>query len=62
MKIVSFICERKVIGKILEHLGLFQEQKRGPPQPPKKCPERVVEPCDDSWPEYEKPIIDVQTI
>jgi len=48
MKIISFIYERKVIKKILDHLGIFQqrEQKRGPPPSPKRCPERVIEPYD----------------
>jgi hypothetical protein len=31
-----------------------EEQKRGPPTPPKKCSEVVVEPFDDGWPEYEE--------
>ena len=64
MKIISFIYERKVIKKILDHLGIFQkqEQKRGPPPSPKKCPERVVEPYDDGWPEYEEPSVVVQTL
>jgi hypothetical protein len=44
MKIVSFIYEHRVIEKILAHLGLFrgQEQKRGPPTPPKKCLESAI--------------------
>jgi hypothetical protein len=56
MKIISFIYERKVIKKILDHLGIFQqrEQKRGPPPSPKRCPERVIEPYDDGCPEYEE--------
>jgi hypothetical protein len=51
-----------VIKKILAHLGLLrgEEQKRGPPAPPKKCSEIVVEPFDDGWPEYEEIVIDVQ--
>jgi hypothetical protein len=54
MKIISFIYERKVIKKILDHLGIFQKQehKRGPPPLTKKCSERVIEPYDDGWPEY----------
>jgi hypothetical protein len=62
MKIVSFICEHLVIKKILAHLGLLrgEEQKRGPPAPPKKCSEIVVEPFDDGWPEYVEIVIDVQ--
>ncbi len=34
--------------------------KRGPPTPPKKCSEVVVEPFDDGWSEYEEIVIDVQ--
>lgn len=30
MKIISFITEKAVIRKILEHLGLWKETKRGP--------------------------------
>jgi hypothetical protein len=62
MKIVSFIYEHRVIKKILAHLGLLrgEEQKRGPPAPPKKCSEVVVVPFDDGWPEYEETFIDVQ--
>jgi len=44
MKMVSFIYEHRVIKKILAHLGLLrgEEQKRGPPTPPKKCSEVVL--------------------
>ncbi len=63
MKIIIFIYERKVIKKILDHLGIFQEQehKRGPPSSPKESPERVIELYDDRWPEYEEPSVVVQT-
>jgi hypothetical protein len=62
-KIITFIKERTVIKKILDHLGLQkQEYKLGPPPSPKKCSERVIEPYDDGWPEYEEPSVDVQTI
>ena len=56
MKIVSFIYEHRVITKILTHLGLLreEEQKRGPPTPPKKCSELVVESFDDGWPKYDE--------
>jgi hypothetical protein len=62
MKIVSFIYEHRVIKKILAYLGLLrgEEQKRGPPTPPKKCSEVVVEPFDDGWPEYEESFTMVQ--
>jgi hypothetical protein len=61
-KIITFIKERTVIKKILDHLGLQeQEHKRGPPSSPKESPERVVELYDDGWPEYEEPSIVGQT-
>ena len=34
--------------------------KCGPPAPPKKYSEVVVEPFDDGWPEDEETFIDVQ--
>jgi hypothetical protein len=34
--------------------------KRGPPTPPKKCSEVIVELLGDCWPEYEETFIDVQ--
>jgi hypothetical protein len=39
MKIASFIYAHWVIKKILAHLGLLrgEDQKCGPPTPPKKC-------------------------
>ena len=57
MKIVSFIYENRVIEKILTHLGLYQIQKPkwGPPVSTVKCPERVIVPYNDRWPEYEEP-------
>ena len=62
VKFVSFTHDYRVIKKILVHLGLFQGkgQKSGPPTPPKKCLETLVEPFDDGWPEYEETFIDVQ--
>jgi len=39
-----------------------QKQKRGKPAPPAKFPERVIEPYDDGWSEYDAPfVIDAQT-
>jgi hypothetical protein len=62
MKIVSFIYEHRVIKNIMAHLGLLrgEEQKRGPPTPPKKCSEIVVEPFNAAWSEYEETFIEVQ--
>jgi len=63
MKIISFIYERKVIKKILDHPGLYKEDKakrnRAPPGPITKCVGTNVELYDDGWPEYEEPFIDV---
>lgn len=65
MKIVSFIYERKVIKKILRHLGLYEEdmpmRNRAPPASPGFV-ERIIEPYDDGWAEYEEPFFDVQTL
>jgi hypothetical protein len=64
MKIISFIYERKVIKKILAHLGLSEEakskQERAPPFP--QMVETIIEPYDDGWPDYEEFFIDVQTL
>jgi hypothetical protein len=66
MKIVSFIYERKVIGKILDHLGLRNtatlRRNRAPPAPEIRAAGTTVEPYDDGWPEYEESFIDVQTL
>lgn len=65
MKIVSFICEHRVVKKILAHLGLLRgaEPKcnRAPPVPVDTCGGTSIEPYDDGWPEYEEPFADVQT-
>jgi hypothetical protein len=68
MKIISFIVERKVIRKILNHLKLREDKDiRGSPcYPGKKMlvsvlqkQERHYEPIDDGWPGYEEPTFDV---
>jgi hypothetical protein len=70
MKIISFINERPVIRKILEHLNLWDEQQRqrSPPsraglqlpawkrQPFPGQPQQQ-ELFDDGWPGYEEPYI-----
>jgi hypothetical protein len=65
MKIISFIYERKVIRKILDHLGLCKEDKskrnRAPPAFPDFV-ERIIEHYDDGWPDYEEPFVDVQIL
>ena len=64
-KIISFITEKPVIQKILEHLGLWRETKRGPPNKASPQSEETVikefeyEPFDDGWPEYEEPFVTV---
>jgi len=71
MKIISFINEKPVIRKILEHLNLWdvqQEQQRPPPsragpQFPvwKRLPlpgdPQQQELFDDGWPGFEEPYI-----
>ena len=63
MKIISFITEKPVIKKILEHLSLWQETQRTPPNkasPKQDTTVKIIkeldhEPFDDGWPEYEEP-------
>lgn len=66
MKTISFICERKVITKILDHLGLLKEggpkRNRAPPIHVAKCAGTIIEPYDDGWPEYEEPFVEVQRL
>ena len=63
-KITSFIYERKVVRKILYHLGLSEEAKskreRAPPSSP-NIVETITESYDGGWPDYEEPFTDVQT-
>ncbi|MEA3469415.1 MAG: hypothetical protein U9R57_14480 [Thermodesulfobacteriota bacterium] len=65
MKIISFIYERKVIKKILDHLGIYAEDKpkrnRAPPAFPDFV-ERIIEKYDDGWSDYEEPFVDVQML
>jgi len=65
MKLISFIYERKVIRKILDHLGLYKKDKskrnRAPPAFPDFV-ERIIEQYDDGWPDYEEPFVDVQML
>ena len=65
MKVVSFIYERKIIKKILAHLGLYEEDKpkrnRAPPLS-RDIVERIIESYDDGWPDYDEPYVDVQTL
>jgi hypothetical protein len=64
MKLISFIYQHKVIRKILDHLGLFEETKqqreRAPPCP--EVIERIIEQFDDGWPDYAEPFIAVKTL
>jgi hypothetical protein len=59
MKTVSFISEKTVIRRILDHLGLWTKIKpvsRPPPLPAEVC-ESWYEPLDDGWGHYEEPCI-----
>ncbi len=61
----SLISERKVIIRILGHLGLLKgvqpKRNRAPPVPADTCGGKRIEPYDDGWPAYEEPFVDVQT-
>jgi len=70
MKIISFINERPVIRKILEHLNLWDVQQRQRPPPSRAGPKLPVwkrqplpgqpqqqELFDDGWPGFEEPYI-----
>jgi hypothetical protein len=65
MKLIICIYERKVIRKILDHLGLYEEDKpnrdRAPPVS-QDVAERIIESYDDGWPDYEEPFVDVKTL
>jgi len=55
MRIVTFIAERKVIERILRHLGLWSQGVRiSPARAPPEIVDRVIEPwLDDPFPDYE---------
>lgn len=59
MKLISY--ERKMIKKILDHLGLPEEakSKRKRARPHQNFAETIIEPYEDGWPDYEKPFVDV---
>jgi len=62
MKIVSFITDYAVVRKILKHLDLWDIS---PPVEPTSSlsgvgDEMVYVPCDDGWPIYEEPFVEVQ--
>ena len=65
MKLMNFIHERKIINKILDHLGLYEENKpkrdSGPPVI-RDFIERIIERYDDGWLDYEEPFVDVQKL
>ena len=55
MRIISFICQHKVMRKILEHLQIYEDKKqRAPPLKKKLIKEVELEPFDDGWPAYEE--------
>lgn len=61
MKLNSFIYEKKVIIKILDHLELLKgtepKRNRAPPVLVGTCRGTNIEPYDDGWPEYEEPLL-----
>jgi len=65
MKIISLIYEQKIIKKILDHLGLYEEdkpkRKRAPPSAWDFI-ERIIKSYDDGWPGYKEPFVDVKTL
>ena len=65
MKNISFIHERKVIIRILDHFGLLKgaqpKRNRASPVPSDAWSGTRTEPYDDGWPAYEEPFVDVQT-
>ena len=54
MRIVSLIDDRKVIERILRHLGLWEQGVRvSPARAPPEIVDRVIEPwLDDPFPDY----------
>jgi hypothetical protein len=65
MKIISFIKDREVIRKILEHLDLWRIPKQPRPPPKNKFALPQQNPCppvteqnlfDDGWPGDEEPV------
>ncbi len=69
MKIISFIVQADVIKKILVHLELWEEFSRRRPPPLALAAEKVGiasdrthESCDDGWPGYEEPWVDVHSL
>jgi len=60
MRIISCICKKAVIRKILTHIGVYEEKKqRAPPVAPPEYAEPIdIVPCDDGWPGYDEPVLD----
>ncbi|MBU1687678.1 MAG: hypothetical protein KJ589_10050 [Proteobacteria bacterium] len=59
MRIISFITEKAVIRKILEHLDLWEERAPVERAPPVVIKERRYELYEDEWPGYEESSIQV---
>jgi len=62
MRIISFIDKKKVIKKILTHLGVYGEKKNqraSPAAPPEYTEPIETVPYDDGWPEYDEPIFEL---
>ena len=60
MRIIDFIYKKTVIKKILDHLGVYEENKnqRAPPAAVPDYTEPEVVPSDDGWQEYDEPVFD----
>jgi hypothetical protein len=60
MRIISFIYQRHVIRKILEHLNIYEDKpQRAPPQKKIAVRESEIVPFDDGWPGCEEPTFEL---
>lgn len=59
MKIISFITEKDIIRKILEHLDLWEGKIPTERVPPVPIRDRDYGPFDDGWPGYEEPAVTI---
>jgi len=61
MKIISFIDERLLIRRILEHLDLWQQRiPKGLQPPAETIPETIIcEEFDDGWGRYDDPDVNM---
>ncbi len=58
MMIISFIYKKTVSKKILDHLGVYEENKnqRAPPAAAPDYTEPEVVSYDDGWPEHDEAV------